>query len=68
MITFAGQAIEQKYRNKGGRLSDYNWNIVFRNYELLMHGLAITVQVTLVSVLIGFSIGGIVFARLSKKS
>ena len=47
---------------------DYNWNIVFRNYELLMQGLAITVQVTLVSVLIGFSIGGIVCAaRLSKK-
>ena len=33
-----------------------------------MQGLAITVQVTLVSVLIGFSIGGIVCAaRLSKK-
>jgi len=46
---------------------DYNWNVVFRNYELLIQGLAITVQVTLISVLIGFLIGGIVCAaRLSK--
>jgi His/Glu/Gln/Arg/opine family amino acid ABC transporter permease subunit len=46
---------------------DYNWNIVFRNYELLIQGLAITVQVTLISVLIGFLIGGVVCAaRLSK--
>ena len=45
----------------------YNWNVVFRNYELLIQGLAITVQVTLISVLIGFLIGGIVCAaRLSK--
>ncbi len=46
---------------------DYNWNVVFRNYELLIQGLAITVQVTLISVLIGFLMGGIVCAaRLSK--
>lgn len=46
---------------------DYNWNVVFRNYELLIQGLAITVQVTLISVLIGFLIGGVVCAaRLSK--
>ena len=46
---------------------DYNWNVVFRNYELLIQGLAITVQVTLISVLIGFLMGGIVCAaRLGK--
>ena len=46
---------------------DYNWNVVFRNYELLIQGLAITVQVTLISVIIGFLLGGIVCAaRLSK--
>ena len=46
---------------------DYNWNVVFRNYDLLIQGLAITVQVTLISVLIGFLFGGIVCAaRLSK--
>ena len=44
---------------------DYNWNVVFRNYELLIQGLAITVQVTLISVLIGFLIGGIVVVILS---